>query len=223
MTKKGGDAIRRFTKVQRLPSFEAFVERSLKYNPLRTEEQIRDRLSHHLREYPDGNWGWKWDHRPLRHRRSAPATPKTSGATSTASAPRPSTCARESDIWSAPTAERSATPSPAAPSSPSRTPATPRRQHPPALRHRQSLAPRYRRLAGRHVGHRPGDKGPNSSVGPRVHGVSIAFIDFVLEVIKERTQSLRRFDAEPLIFRKASTPAIVAVRRFSPASALFGI
>ena len=63
MMKKGSEAIRRFTKVQRLPSFEAFVERSLKYNPLRTEEQIRDRLFYHLREYPDGNWGWKWDHR----------------------------------------------------------------------------------------------------------------------------------------------------------------
>ena len=62
-TSKGGEAIRRVTKVKRLPSFDSFVERSMRYNPRRTEQQIRDRLSYHLREYPDGTWGWKWDHR----------------------------------------------------------------------------------------------------------------------------------------------------------------
>ncbi len=118
MMKKGGDAIRRFTKVQRLPSFEAFVERSLKYNPLRTEEQIRDRLSHHLREYPGGNWGWKWDHRrfgkqvgprrrarPRRHVRRHPRHRRE------------------------------------------RRPHRRRRQPPGLLRRRQKLAPRHRRLA----------------------------------------------------------------------------
>ncbi|MBI3742944.1 MAG: alpha/beta hydrolase [Chloroflexi bacterium] len=62
--KKGGRNIQRFTsKADILPSLEAFVERAHKFNPRRPLEQLRERLSHHLRKVPDGRWTWKYDTR----------------------------------------------------------------------------------------------------------------------------------------------------------------
>ena len=71
--KKGIENIRRFvSRADILPTREAFVERAHQFNPLRSIEQLRDRLSWHLRQLPDGQWTWKYDRR-FRNRRSAEA------------------------------------------------------------------------------------------------------------------------------------------------------
>ena len=64
MMKKGSENIRRFHRTADiLPSREAFVERAHKFNPRRPIEQLRERLSWHLRQLPDGRWTWKNDRR----------------------------------------------------------------------------------------------------------------------------------------------------------------
>jgi len=45
----------------RFPSFEVAVQQTVKFNPRRTEANIRERLSHTLGEGEDGTWGWKVD------------------------------------------------------------------------------------------------------------------------------------------------------------------
>ena len=61
MMKKGADNIRRFTKADVLPTFDAFVERAHQFNPRRPLEQLRERLHWNLRQLPDGQWTWKYD------------------------------------------------------------------------------------------------------------------------------------------------------------------
>ena len=61
--KKGAEAIRKFIQRDVLPTFDAFVERAMKFNPRRPEAQIRERLSFNLRQLPDGRWSWKYDTR----------------------------------------------------------------------------------------------------------------------------------------------------------------
>ena len=71
--KKGIENIQRFVRrTDILPTREAFIERAHQFNPLRPIEQLRDRLSWHLRQLPDGQWTWKYDRR-FRNRRSAEA------------------------------------------------------------------------------------------------------------------------------------------------------
>jgi len=45
----------------RFESFEVAVQQVMHFNPRRTEDNIRQRLSHTLRQGDDGRWGWKVD------------------------------------------------------------------------------------------------------------------------------------------------------------------
>jgi len=61
-----------------LDSFDAFVQRTLRYNPLRPEWLVRGSLRHNLVQRPDGRWTWKYDpaiRNPARwaHGRPSPA------------------------------------------------------------------------------------------------------------------------------------------------------
>lgn len=59
---KGVENIRNFIQAQDiLDSFEAFVERAHQFNPRRSLDNIRSRLSHNLKQLPDGRWTWKYD------------------------------------------------------------------------------------------------------------------------------------------------------------------
>lgn len=61
---EGVEEIRNFIEASNvLPSFEDFVERAHAFNPRRSLENIRSRLSHNLRRTDDGNWTWKYDPR----------------------------------------------------------------------------------------------------------------------------------------------------------------
>jgi pimeloyl-ACP methyl ester carboxylesterase len=42
---------------------EAFVEKAMNFNPLRTPERLRRSLLHNLRKTPHGTWTWKYDRR----------------------------------------------------------------------------------------------------------------------------------------------------------------
>jgi pimeloyl-ACP methyl ester carboxylesterase len=54
--------IRNFVQApDELESFEAFVERAHQFNPRRSRDNIRSRLSHNLKRLPNGNWTWKYD------------------------------------------------------------------------------------------------------------------------------------------------------------------
>jgi pimeloyl-ACP methyl ester carboxylesterase len=59
---EGVQNIRTFIEAaDELPAFEAFVERAHQFNPRRSLENIRSRLSHNLKQLPNGNWTWKYD------------------------------------------------------------------------------------------------------------------------------------------------------------------
>jgi pimeloyl-ACP methyl ester carboxylesterase len=59
---KGVENIRSFIQASdELDSFEAFVERAHQFNPRRSLENIRSRLSHNLKRLPNGKWTWKYD------------------------------------------------------------------------------------------------------------------------------------------------------------------
>lgn len=59
---KGVENIRSFIQApDELDSFEAFVERAHQFNPRRSLENIRSRLSHNLKQLPSGKWTWKYD------------------------------------------------------------------------------------------------------------------------------------------------------------------
>jgi pimeloyl-ACP methyl ester carboxylesterase len=59
---KGVENIRSFIQApDELDSFEAFVERAHQFNPRRSLDNIRSRLSHNLMQLPNGKWTWKYD------------------------------------------------------------------------------------------------------------------------------------------------------------------
>jgi len=59
---RGVQNIRSFIQApDELDSFEAFVERAHQFNPRRSLENIRSRLSHNLKQLPNGKWTWKYD------------------------------------------------------------------------------------------------------------------------------------------------------------------
>jgi esterase len=59
---KGRDNIQDFVSgVDELDSLEAFVERAHKFNPRRSLDNLRQRLSHNLKQQPNGKWTWKFD------------------------------------------------------------------------------------------------------------------------------------------------------------------
>lgn len=59
---KGVENIRSFIQApDELDSFEAFVERAHQFNPRRSLDNIRSRLTHNLKQLPNGKWTWKYD------------------------------------------------------------------------------------------------------------------------------------------------------------------
>ncbi len=59
---RGVESIRSFIQAaDELDSFEAFVERAHQFNPRRSLDNIRSRLSHNLKRLPNGKWTWKYD------------------------------------------------------------------------------------------------------------------------------------------------------------------
>ena len=60
--RRGVENIRTFVQsTDVLDTFEAFVERAHQFNPRRSLDNIRSRLSHNLKQLPDGRWTWKYD------------------------------------------------------------------------------------------------------------------------------------------------------------------
>lgn len=59
---RGVEHIRNFIQApDELDSFEEFVERAHQFNPRRSLDNIRSRLSHNLKRLPNGKWTWKYD------------------------------------------------------------------------------------------------------------------------------------------------------------------
>ena len=59
---RGVENIRSFIQASdELDSFEAFVERAHQFNPRRSLENIRSRLTYNLKQLPNGKWTWKYD------------------------------------------------------------------------------------------------------------------------------------------------------------------
>ena len=59
---KGVENIRHFIQApDELDSFEAFVARAHQFNPRRSLDNIRSRLTHNLKQLPNGKWTWKYD------------------------------------------------------------------------------------------------------------------------------------------------------------------
>lgn len=60
--RQGVEHIRSFIQASdELDSFEEFVQRAHQFNPRRSLENIRSRLSHNLKQLPNGKWTWKYD------------------------------------------------------------------------------------------------------------------------------------------------------------------
>jgi esterase len=59
----GADRIRDFAATPELDSPEAFLERAVKFNPLRNPEILRRSLHYNLRQTPAGKWALKHDQR----------------------------------------------------------------------------------------------------------------------------------------------------------------
>ena len=63
INRAGVEAIRRFVSggPEEIDSFDDFVAMAHRFNPRRSIENIRERLSHNLRQQPNGKWTWKFD------------------------------------------------------------------------------------------------------------------------------------------------------------------
>jgi len=62
---RGRENIQNFTRIEELDSVEAFVERAHQFNPRRSLENLRQRLSYNLKQQPNGKWTWKFDQKRL--------------------------------------------------------------------------------------------------------------------------------------------------------------
>lgn len=57
-----GRAIAEFTSgPERFGSFDEILDRTVRYNPGRSERSLRRGVLHNAREFPDGSWSWRWD------------------------------------------------------------------------------------------------------------------------------------------------------------------
>jgi pimeloyl-ACP methyl ester carboxylesterase len=59
----GADRIRDFSSTPELDSLEAFLERAVKFNPIRNPAVLRRSLYYNLRQTPAGKWAFKHDQR----------------------------------------------------------------------------------------------------------------------------------------------------------------
>ncbi|HEX9548915.1 MAG TPA: alpha/beta hydrolase, partial [Acidimicrobiales bacterium] len=52
---------------EKFASFQEILDRTIEYNPTRTESSLRRGVLHNAHELPDGSWSWRWDpNRPSR-------------------------------------------------------------------------------------------------------------------------------------------------------------
>jgi pimeloyl-ACP methyl ester carboxylesterase len=58
---EGREQIAKQLSVQEFASFDEAVEMAHRFNPRRTIENIRERLGHAMRAFPDGRWRYKFD------------------------------------------------------------------------------------------------------------------------------------------------------------------
>ncbi|MCE7885701.1 MAG: hypothetical protein DYH08_17900 [Actinobacteria bacterium ATB1] len=57
-------------------SFDAILERTMQFNPTRSESSLRRGILHNAEELPDGRWTWRYDRRVLgRHEEPGIETP----------------------------------------------------------------------------------------------------------------------------------------------------
>lgn len=62
-SKEGVENIVRFTRGPDMLEFDEFVEMAHRFNPRRSIENIRERMSHRLKQTDSGKWTWKFDSR----------------------------------------------------------------------------------------------------------------------------------------------------------------
>lgn len=46
---------------EKFASFQEILDRTIQYNPTRTESSLRRGVIHNAKELPDGSWSWRWD------------------------------------------------------------------------------------------------------------------------------------------------------------------
>jgi pimeloyl-ACP methyl ester carboxylesterase len=46
---------------EKFASFQEILDRTIQYNPTRTEASLRRGVIHNAHELPDGSWSWRWD------------------------------------------------------------------------------------------------------------------------------------------------------------------
>jgi pimeloyl-ACP methyl ester carboxylesterase len=46
---------------ERFADFQEILDRTIRYNPTRSESSLRRGVIHNARELPDGSWAWRWD------------------------------------------------------------------------------------------------------------------------------------------------------------------
>jgi len=56
-------------------SLDELLERTARFNPVRSRSSLRRGILHNAEQQPDGTWVWRW----ARHRRPAPASPAPAG------------------------------------------------------------------------------------------------------------------------------------------------
>ena len=56
-------------------SLDELLERTARFNPVRSRSSLRRGILHNAEQQPDGTWVWRW----ARHRRPAPASPAPGG------------------------------------------------------------------------------------------------------------------------------------------------
>lgn len=61
--KEGVENIMRFTRGPDELEFDEFVRNAMRFNARRSEENIRERMRHRLRQLENGKWTWKFDKR----------------------------------------------------------------------------------------------------------------------------------------------------------------
>jgi pimeloyl-ACP methyl ester carboxylesterase len=79
---RAGETVKSFVSGDlRFGSFEEMLERTLRFNPGRSESSLRRGVWHNARELPDGSWTWRWDPavRDIDHSRVEPSEPDRQG------------------------------------------------------------------------------------------------------------------------------------------------